>query len=263
VRDGPRARALQLNAFDLDGRVAFVTGGGGGLAEGICTSLAAAGASVACADVDLERAERVAGLTRDAGGRAVAVQVDVAERSSVEDAVRRVTDELGGVDILVNNAAIYPRRPWTEITEEEWDRVFAVNLKGSFLCSRACYPSMKERGRGHIVSVASITFLTGFALLLDYVSSKGGIVGFTRALAKELGPDGITVNAIAPGAFPTDAEKIHPNPEEYNRWILDQQSLKRRGVPADVGNLVVFLASDASSFITGQTVVVDGGWAMH
>ena len=100
-------------------------------------------------------------------------------------------------------------------------------------------------------------------MLLDYVSSKGGIIGFTRALGRELGPEGITVNAISPGAFPTDAEKIHPNPEQYNQWILDQQSLKRRGTPEDIGNLAVFLASDASSFITGQTIEIDGGWAMH
>jgi NAD(P)-dependent dehydrogenase (short-subunit alcohol dehydrogenase family) len=100
-------------------------------------------------------------------------------------------------------------------------------------------------------------------MLLDYVSSKGGVVGFTRALAHEVGPDGITVNAIAPGAFPTDAEKIHPDPEGYNSWVLEQQCLQRRGTPDDIGNLVVFLSSDASSFITGQTVAIDGGWAMH
>jgi 3-oxoacyl-[acyl-carrier protein] reductase len=111
--------------------------------------------------------------------------------------------------------------------------------------------------------VASITFFIGFANLLDYVSSKGGVVGFTRTLAREVGPEGITVNAISPGAFPTDAEKIHPDPEGYNRWVLDQQSIKRRGTPADIGNLVSFLASDAASFITGQTVEIDGGWAMH
>jgi 3-oxoacyl-[acyl-carrier protein] reductase len=105
--------------------------------------------------------------------------------------------------------------------------------------------------------------MIGFKNMLAYVSSKGGVVAFTRALAREVGPDGITVNAIAPGAFPTDAEKIHPNPEQYNQWILEQQSLKRRGTPEDIGNAVVFLGSDAASFISGQTIVVDGGWAMH
>ena len=251
------------DAFRLDGRVAFVTGAGGGLGEGICTSLAAAGAAVACADVDSDRAERIARQVADEGGRSLALDVDVSDAGAVADAVQRTIDELGGIDILVNNAAIYPRRAWTEITEEEWDRVLAVNLKGYFLCARACYPSMKERGGGHIVNVSSVTFLIGFDMLLDYVSSKGGIVGFTRALAHEVGVDGISVNAIAPGAFPTDAEKIHPDPEGYNQWALDQQCIKRRGTPGDIGNLVVFLASDASSFITGQTVAIDGGWAMH
>jgi NAD(P)-dependent dehydrogenase (short-subunit alcohol dehydrogenase family) len=240
-----------------------VTGAGGGLGEGICSSLAAAGAAVACADIDPERAQRIAALVAGNGGRSLALQADIADRGSVDAAVTRAAAELGAVDVLVNNAAIYPLRAWTEITEDEWDRVLAVNLKGYFLCARACYPSMKDRGRGHIVNVSSITFLLGFPKLLDYVSSKSAIVGFTRSLAREVGPDGITVNAIAPGAFPTDAEKIHPNPDEYSQWVLDQQSVKRRGTPGDIGNLVVFLSSDASSFITGQTVVIDGGWVMH
>ena len=254
---------MSSDPFRLDGRAALVTGGGGGLGEGICTSLAAAGAAVACVDIDLDRAERVAGLVAGQGGRAVALQADVASQASIKGAVERAIGELGGVDILVNNAAVYPRRAWTEITEDEWNQVLAVNLKGYFLCARACFDSMKQRGHGHIVNVSSLTFFIGFSMLLDYVASKGGVVGFTRALAKEVGPDGVTVNAIAPGAFPTDAEKIHPNPQQYDKWVLDQQSIKRRGGPQDIGNLVVFLASDASSFITGQTIVIDGGWGVH
>jgi 3-oxoacyl-[acyl-carrier protein] reductase len=251
------------DAFRLDGRVAVVTGGGGGLGEGICLSLAAAGAAVAVADVELEKARARAEQVRSAGGTAVPVPVDVSDRASVEAMAATVLGELGGIDVLVNNAAVYPRRPWTEIPEEEWDTVLDTNLKGYFLCARACYPSMAAGGRGRIVNLSSITFFGNLPLLLSYVSSKGGVVGFTRALARELGPEGITVNAISPGAFPTDAEKIHPDPEGYDQWILDQQSLKRRGTPQDIGSLVVFLASDAASFITGQLVQIDGGWLMH
>jgi NAD(P)-dependent dehydrogenase (short-subunit alcohol dehydrogenase family) len=254
---------VSLEAFRLDGRVAVVTGGGGGLGEGICGSLAAAGAAVAVADVTLGKAEARAAEVRAAGGTAIAVAVDVADRASVDAMAETVVSELGGIDVLVNNAAIYPMRPWTEITEEEWDRVLATNLKGYFLCARACVPSMVERGGGRIVNLSSITIYGGWSKLLDYVSSKGGIVSFTRALAREIGPEGITVNAIAPGAFPTDAEKIHPDPEGYNAFVLEGQAIKRRGTPDDMGNLVVFLASDASSFITGQVIAIDGGWVMR
>ena len=254
---------MSLSPFDLTGRVAIVTGAGGGLGQGICPSLAAAGAAVACVDRDGGRAEEIAHRISNAGGRALVLECDVSDLPSVSSMVERVVAELGGVDVLVNNAAIYPRREWTEITPEEWDQVLGTNLRGYFLCARAVFDAMRERGGGRIVNLSSVTFFVGLSHLLDYVSSKGGVIGLTRALAREVGPAGVTVNAIAPGAFPTDAEKIHPNPEQYERWVLDQQSLKRRGTPEDVGNLVVFLASDAASFITGQTIVIDGGWAMH
>lgn len=248
-------------AGSLEGRVAIVTGGGGGLAEGICATLAASGAAVAAVDRSLEKAERVVQLA--SSGRCIALEADVSDKASVDAMAQKVISELGGIDIVVNNAAIYPLRPWTEIEEEEWDRVMAVNLKGYFLCARAAYPSIRERGKGRIINVASITFFIGWSGFLDYVSSKGAIIGFTRTLAREVGPDGITVNAISPGAFPTDAERVHPDQEALNRRILEQQSLKRRGTPEDVGNLAAFLASDAASFITGQTIMIDGGWAMH
>jgi len=250
-------------AGSLDGRVAIVTGGGGGLGEGICRALGAAGAAVAAVDAAREEAERVARLVSSSGASCRAFECDVSDRGSVEEMTGRVVADLGGVDILVNNAAIYPLRPWTEIEEEEWDRVMAVNLKGYFLCARAAFPSMRDRGHGRIINVASITFFIGWSGFLDYVSSKGAVIGFTRTLAREVGPEGVTVNAISPGAFPTAAERVHPDQEALNRRILDQQCLKRRGKPEDVGNLVSFLASDAASFITGQTVMIDGGWAMH
>ena len=254
---------MSHGVWSLEGRVAVVTGAGGGLGQGICPSLAAAGATVVCADRDAGQAEAIARSVSDAGGRALALETDIADPRSVSSLMERVVAELGGIDVLVNNAAIYPRREWTEITTEEWDRVLATNLRGAFLCARAAFESMRERGRGRIVNLSSVTFFLGFSHLLDYVSSKGGLIGFTRALARELGPAGVTVNAIAPGAFPTAAERIHPNPEGYSNWVLEQQSLKRRGTPDDIGNLVVFLAGDGASFITGQTIAIDGGWAMH
>jgi NAD(P)-dependent dehydrogenase (short-subunit alcohol dehydrogenase family) len=254
---------MTVTQFRLDGRVAIVTGGGGGLGSGICPALAAAGATVVVAGRTKEKLDRVATDVNAAGGHAIAVEVDIADGSSVAAMTERVLSELGGIDILVNNAAVYHRKPWTEITEADWNQVLDTNLKGYYFCARAAYPALKESGHGRVINVASITFFGGIPNLLDYVASKGGIVGFTRALAREVGPDGITVNTLSPGAFPTDAEKIHPDLENYNREILAAQSLKRRGTPEDVGNLVTFLAGDASSFITGQLIQIDGGWMMH
>lgn len=243
----------------LAGKVVHVTGAGGGLGEGICAAMTAAGATVVASG----RTPATIDAVVAAGHAAAAIRCDVGERSSIEACTAEIVERYGRLDVLVNNAAIYPRRPWDEIDEDEWDRVLAINLKGYFLCARAAAPHMKAAGGGAILNMASITFFVGFPFLLSYISSKGGIIGFTRGLARELGPDAITVNAISPGAFPTDAEKIHPDPEGYNQHVLDQQSLKRRGRPEDVGGLAVYLASDAGSFITGQTIEIDGGWAMR
>ena len=247
----------------LNHQVAIVTGAGGALGAGIAQGLAQAGASVVLADIKLAAAVAVAEQIITTGGRALAVACDVADSASVAAMVEQALATFGGVDILVNNAAIYPARPWTEITEAEWDRVFAVNIKGYYLCARAVYPSMKARGGGNIINISSITFFLGkWDRLLDYVSTKGAVVGFTKALARELGPEGIRVNCIAPGAFPTDAEKIHPDPEGYNRFVLENQAIKRRGTPTDMAKAVLFFASDLSDFVTGQSLLVDGGWAM-
>jgi NAD(P)-dependent dehydrogenase (short-subunit alcohol dehydrogenase family) len=254
---------MTVSATPLAGRVAIVTGAGGGLGLGICQGLATAGAKVACAGRTWESIDEVAQAVIDQGGEAVPVLCDVTDQDQVRAMTEEVAKRFGGIDILINNAAIYPRRAWTEITQEEWDEVLGTNLKGYFLCAQAAFPHLKAGGRGRIINVASITFFGGWGMLLDYVTSKGGIVAFTRALAREIGPEGVTVNTISPGAFPTDAEKIHPDPEGYNQYVLDSQSIKRRGTADDIGNLVVFLAGDTASFITGQLIQIDGGWVMH
>jgi NAD(P)-dependent dehydrogenase (short-subunit alcohol dehydrogenase family) len=247
----------------LEGQVAIITGGGGGLGVGISQGLVKHGAAVAIAKLLPERGLVLEKDLRNQGGKALAIPTDVSSQDSVEAMVAKTIETFGRVDILINNAAIYPSRPFTEIKTEEWDRVFAVNVRGYYLCARAAYPHMQKQGRGKIVNISSITFLLGkWANLLDYISSKGAIVGFTKALAVELGKDGITVNCIAPGAFPTDAEKIHPDQEGYTRFILENQAIKRRGTPDDIANAVLFFASSMSDFITGQTLAVDGGWSM-
>jgi 3-oxoacyl-[acyl-carrier protein] reductase len=247
----------------LKDKVAIITGAGGGLGTGIAHGLIKQGASIVVAEISEEKGKALEQALKGAGGQALYVQTDVASKASIDAMVEKAAAHFGRIDILVNNAAIYPTRPWTEIPEEEWDLVFTVNMKGYFLCARAVYPYMKAQGRGKIVNISSITFLLGkWPNMMAYISSKGAIIGFTKTLALETGPDGITVNAIAPGAFPTDAEKVHPDQEGYNAYTLQNQAVKRRGTPEDIANAVLFFASDMSDFVTGQTLAVDGGWSM-
>ena len=172
-------------------------------------------------------------------------------------------EAFGGIDVVVNNAATYPSHPWNEYTLEEWDRTIDTNLRSLFLMSKATVPHIAARGGGSIVNIGSITFAIGMANILPYVTSKGGLVGFTRALAREVGAQNIRVNNVSPGAFPTGGETIHPDPEGYSRFVIEQQSLKRRGTADDLADTVAFLASERASFITGQMIQVCGGWAFH
>jgi NAD(P)-dependent dehydrogenase (short-subunit alcohol dehydrogenase family) len=242
------------------GKTAIVTGAGTGIGRATAQLLAERGARVVAAGLQPELLRETVGTIAGAGGDAIAVDADVSDPDAIEAVAARAQDAFGGTDVLVNNAAIYPIGPWHEMDAAQWDAVFATNIRGYFLMARAVRPQMIARGGGAVVNVSSVTFFTGNALLLAYVASKGAVIGFTRALAREAGPDGIRANAVAPGAFPTAATEIHADQEALWRDVLDSQSIKRRGEVLDVARAIVFFASDDASFVTGQTLLVDGGW---
>lgn len=248
----------------LAGRVAVVTGAAGGLGRAFCLALAAAGARLVAADVSSEGAAQTVEVVSAVAGEAVAVTVDVTSPTDTERMAAAALERWGRVDILVNNAGLYAtlsRRPFFELPPEEWDRVMAVNLKGPWLCARAVYPAMKKQGYGKIINIASATFFSGSPLWSHYVASKGGLIGLTRSMAREVGDEGICVNAIAPGFTLTDASRsVMPDAEVYG---VARGAIKRAEQPEDVTGLLVFLASDASNFITGQTMVVDGGRQLY
>jgi len=248
----------------LEGRVALVTGAGKGLGRSFCVKLAEEGAHiVAVTRADMEGLEPHAKLVRKLGREAFLSQVDVSDEAQVSGMAQEVFGAFGRVDVLVNNAAFYygvKRKAFTEITAEEWDRMMSVNVKGPWLCARAVFPFMKAQGKGKIVNLASEVFFTGSHGFAHYVASKGGVIGLTRALAIELGPYGICVNAVAPGFTDTEASRTVADVEKYD---TSRTPLKRLQKPEDLVGVVAFLASDESDFITGQTILVDGGRAMH
>jgi NAD(P)-dependent dehydrogenase (short-subunit alcohol dehydrogenase family) len=236
----------------LDGKVAIVTGGAQGIGAAIAAGLEAAGAEVVIAD--LEPPE---------GG----IRVDVSSESDVSQMVGEALERNGRIDILVNNAGLYASlemRAFTEIPLEEWNHVMEVNVASMFLTSRAVVPVMREQGGGKIVNISSGTPFRGVPFLLHYVTSKGAIVAFTRALAKELGRDSIHVNCVAPGFTMSDGVKSHPEVIEKLRDVsVASRALQRDQMPEDVVGAVVFLCTPAADFITGQTMVIDGGQYFH
>jgi NAD(P)-dependent dehydrogenase (short-subunit alcohol dehydrogenase family) len=240
------------------------TGAAGGLGTETTLNFLRAGARVVAID---NNPEKVANLTALAAkeelkGLTVAA-LDLSDLVELRRSLEAISKEVGGFDVVINNAAIYPSKPFEEYSIEESQAVQRVNVDAGIVCVQVALPHMRARGWGRIINIASVTAYGGWANLSPYVQSKGALIGLTRAWAREFGAYGITVNAISPGAFPTDAEKIHPDPEGYTRFVLDHQAVKRRGDPADIANALMFFASDAASFVTGQTLNVDGGWVMH
>jgi pyridoxal 4-dehydrogenase len=225
----------------LEGQIAVVTGGAQGIGEAISTRLREAGALVEVFDLSGSPA------------------VDVSDEGSVQRAIDRALDDHRRIDVLVNNAGVYPHTPFEQMTFREWRRVLATNLDSVFLCSHAVYPSMTARAYGRIVNISSAAFLVGPGGMTHYLASKGGIIGFTRSLAAEAGAHGITVNAVTPGFIATPGVFADPAEVELFDVIVADQAVPRRGLPEDIAECVAYLASPAASFITGQTVNVDGG----
>lgn len=252
---------MSLDVFKLDGRVALITGGNRGLGYEMAKALAEAGASVVVTSRQAEKARAsAAALARTTGKRALGVAADVTQAQQVEDMVQAVMQEFGRIDILINNAGINIRKPIEEFDEASWDLVLNTNLKAPFLCARAVVPFMKKQRSGRIINLSSMLGLTALPERGAYSSSKGGVLQLTKVLALECAPFNVTVNALCPGPFATELNTPVLNNPEANKFFIEHIPLGRWGKPEEIGGAIVFMASDASSFMTGAALVFDGGW---
>lgn len=252
---------MGLEVFSIKGKSAIVTGASRGLGEAIAVGLAEAGADLVLASRDEERLEKVAKETRSKGSKCVTVKVDVLKSEEVQSMVDRAMSEFGKIDILVNNAGINIVKPFVDLTEDDWDSVLDTNLKGYFLCAQAVGREMIKNKSGCVINNASIFGRTGFMNIAPYIASKGGVVQLTKALAVEWARFNIRVICIAPSYIVTEMAKrdIESNPKIREQNIR-KIPMRRGGEPREVADVVVFLASDAASFMTGETVAIDGGW---
>ena len=252
-----------LDLFKLDGRVALVTGGNRGIGRAIAAAFAEAGASVAVTSRDAARAEKAAAeIGESTGQKCLGLALDVRDGAGVEAAFGRAVSELGGLDILVNNAGINIRESITDLKDESWHDVIETNLTGAMRCSRIAARRMKEQGWGRIINIGSILSFVGIAQRAAYASSKAGLLGMTRAMALDLAPHGVTVNALCPGVFRTEINRPILNDPDYLKEFLKQIPVGAMGDPAQLMGAAVFLASEASSYVTGAALMVDGGWTV-
>ncbi|MCX4767733.1 3-oxoacyl-ACP reductase FabG [Streptomyces sp. NBC_01275] len=242
--------------MSLQGKVAVVTGGARGIGQGIAKVLAAKGAAVAVWDLNLEGAEKTVATIQEAGGKAIAVGGDASDAAAVAAAAARTREELGPVAILVNNAGTTAYQPFTDITEDAWDRMIGINLKGPFLVTKELVPDMLAAGWGRIVNISSSSAQTGAPAMAHYAASKGGVIGLTRALAIEYIDKGITVNHVPPGFIDTPLVRQGPVDVEA---VAATMPMKRAGTPEDVAYAVAYLASPEASYVTGQTLSANGG----
>lgn len=251
--------------FDLRGRSVVITGGGKGIGKVYAEEFARVGARVVAADIDSDAAKSAADKLNAAGFQAFGLGVDVASENATRMMAQATLDRFGAIDVLINNASlmsVLPRRSWLEIPVEEWDQVMAVNLRGMFLASRAVFPAMKTQKRGKIINISSSRIWEGAPNRLHYTTSKAGVIGLTRALAREVGEFGITVNALTPGMTQSETQ-IASSSGNYLASRIAGRAIERVQVPADLVGAVMFLSSSASDFMTGQTINVDGGKSMH
>jgi 3-oxoacyl-[acyl-carrier protein] reductase len=251
--------------FDLTGRTVIITGGGKGIGKVYAEEFARAGARVVAADIDAAAAKAVADALTAHGFAALGLATDIASEQGTAAMAQATLDHFGAIDVLVNNASlmsVLPRRSWLEIPVDEWDRVMAVNLRGMFLSCRAVFSAMKAQTRGKIVNISSSRVWEGTPNRLHYTTSKAGVIGFTRALAREVGAFGITVNAVTPG-YTLSETQMASSSGNYLASRVGGRVFERAQVPADLVGAVMFLSSAASDFMTGQTINVDGGKFMH
>jgi 2-hydroxycyclohexanecarboxyl-CoA dehydrogenase len=251
----------------MSNRVALVTGGAQGIGKGIATALATQGFRVVIADLNLETAAQTVKEITGTGGTAIAVEADITDTTSVEAAVRKIEDELGPVDVVVNNAGWDDFMPFVTTTEEFWDKVLDINFKGALRVTKAVVPGMAERGFGRVINIGSDAGRVGSSMEAVYSGAKGGIIAFTKTLAREVATKGVTVNTVCPG--PTDTPALRrfidgsgQDAEKVIGGMTRAVPMKRLGTPEDVASAVAFFASDATGFITGQTLSVSGGLTM-